>query len=76
MIASGSVGAASAEQSKRMLQRCWGWDYKSPCIYQITIALADRRSMALGRLVIDDDGGPADAPDEADGEPDRGGAAT
>ena len=56
MIASGSVGAASAEQSKKMLQRCWGWDYKSPCIYQITIALADRRSMALGRLVIDSDG--------------------
>ncbi len=52
----GSVGAASAEQSKRMLQRCWGWDYKSPCIYQITIALADRRSEALGRLVIDSDG--------------------
>lgn len=56
MIASGSVGAASAEQSKKMLQRCWGWDYKSPCIYQITIALAERRSMALGRLVIDSDG--------------------
>ena len=56
MIASGSVGAASAEQSKKMLQRCWGWDYKSPCIYQITIALAERRLMALGRLVIDSDG--------------------
>ena len=56
MIASGSVGAASAEQSKKMLQRCWGWDYKAPCIYQITIALADRRSEALGRLVIDSDG--------------------
>ncbi len=56
MIASGSVGAASAEQSKKMLQRCWDWDYKSPCIYQITIALADRRSEALGRLVIDSDG--------------------
>ena len=52
----GPVGAASAEQSKRMLQRCWGWDYKSPCIYQITIALADRSSEALGRLVIDSDG--------------------
>jgi len=39
-----------------MLQRCWGWDYKSPCIYQITIALADRRSEALGRLVVDSDG--------------------
>lgn len=56
MIASGSVGAASAGQSRKMLQRCWGWDYKSPCIYQITIALAERRSMALGRLVIDSDG--------------------
>ena len=56
MMGSGSVGAASAEQSKKMLQRCWGWDYKSPCIYQITIALADRRSEALGRLVIDSDG--------------------
>jgi len=56
MTASGSVCAASAEQSKKMLQRCWGWDYKSPCIYQITIALADRRSEALGRLVIDSDG--------------------
>lgn len=55
-MGSGSVGAASAEQSKKMLQRCWGWDYKSPCIYQITIALADRRSEALGRLVIDSDG--------------------
>ena len=56
MMGSGSVGAASAEQSKKMLQRCWGWDYRSPCIYQITIALADRRSEALGRLVIDSDG--------------------
>ena len=52
----GSVGAASADLSKRMLQRCWGWDYKAPCIYQITIALADRRSEALGRLVVDSDG--------------------
>ena len=45
------------EAKSKLLQRCWGWDYKSPCIYQITIALADRRSMALGSLVIDDDGG-------------------
>ena len=52
----GSVGAASADLSKRMLQRCWGWDYKAPCIYQITIALADRRSEALGRLMVDSDG--------------------
>ena len=40
-----------------MLQRCQGWDYKAPCIYSITIAIAERRSMALGRLVIDNDGG-------------------
>ena len=57
MIASGSVGSASAEPKNKMLQRCWGWDYKAPCIYLITIAIADRRSMALGRLVVDDDGG-------------------
>ena len=56
-MSGGSVGSASAEQSKRMLQRCWGWDYKAPCIYQVTLALADRRSEALGRLVIDSDGG-------------------
>ena len=53
----GSVGPASAETKNKMLQRCWGWDYKAPCIYLITIAIADRRSMALGRLVVDDDGG-------------------
>ncbi len=53
----GSVGPASAEPKNNMLQRCWGWDYKAPCIYLITIAIADRRSMALGRLVIDNDGG-------------------
>lgn len=33
-----------------MLRRCNGWDYRQPCIYQITLVLADRRSMALGRL--------------------------
>ena len=52
-----SVGPASAGPRDKMLQRCWGWDYKAPCIYMITMAIADRRSMALGRLVIDDDGG-------------------
>jgi len=53
----GSVGTASAERKNKMLQRCWGWDYKAPCIYSITIAIADRQSMALGRLVVDNDGG-------------------
>ncbi len=53
----GSAGPASAEPKNKMLQRCWGWDYKAPCIYSITIAIADRRSRTLGRLVVDDDGG-------------------
>ena len=35
-----------------MLRRCRGWDYRQPCIYQITLVLADRKSKALGRLVI------------------------
>ena len=51
------VGPASAGPRDKMLLRCWGWDYKPPCIYLITMIIADRRSMALGRLVIDDDGG-------------------
>ena len=29
-----------------------GWDYCAPCIYEITIVLDDRRSKALGRLVV------------------------
>ncbi len=56
-MAFGSVGAASAEPKNKMLQRCWGWDYRAACIYSITIAIADRPSMALGRLVVDNDGG-------------------
>ena len=35
-----------------MLRRCRGWDYCQPCIYLITLVLADRKSKALGRLVI------------------------
>lgn len=50
-----NVDLASAK-SNRMLQRCWGWDYKAPCIYMITMTLANRLSMALGRLVVDNDG--------------------
>jgi len=57
MVAAGSVGPALAGSSDKMLQRCWGWDYTAPCIYLITMVIADRRSMALGRLVVDDDGG-------------------
>ena len=33
-----------------MLRRCIGWDYSQPCIYMITVVLADRPSQALGRL--------------------------
>ena len=41
------------ETKHSMLRRCVGWDYRQPCIYQITLVLADRSSQALGRLVID-----------------------
>lgn len=40
------------ETRPSMLRRCRGWDYRQPCIYMITLVLADRRSQALGRLVI------------------------
>jgi hypothetical protein len=75
MIASGSVGSASAEPKNKMLQRCWGWDYKAPCIYLITIVIADRRSMALGRLVVDNDGGGDPAKVMAHVEPSAAGRA-
>ena len=35
-----------------MLRRCNDWDYRQPCIYQITLVLANRASKALGRLVM------------------------
>ena len=44
----------SGEKAHRMTCRCQGWDYCQPCIYQITIVLADRRSKALGRLLVAD----------------------
>lgn len=75
VAAVGSVGTASAEPKNRMLQRCWGWDYKAPCIYSITIAIADRRSMALGRLVVDNDGGGDPAKVAAHVEPSAAGRA-
>ena len=71
----GSVGSASAELKNKMLQRCWGWDYKAPCIYLITIVIADRRSMALGRLVVDNDGGGDPAKVMAHVEPSAAGRA-
>ena len=44
--------AMRAETKHSMLRRCKGWDYRQPCIYQITLVLVDRKSQALGRLVI------------------------
>ena len=44
--------AIMLETKHSMLRRCRGWDYRQPCIYQITLVLADRKSKALGRLVI------------------------
>ena len=44
--------AIRLETKPSMLRRCRGWDYRQPCIYMITLVLADRRSQALGRLVI------------------------
>ena len=46
--------AMRAETKHSMLRRCRGWDYCQPCIYQITLVLADRKSKALGRLKIPD----------------------
>lgn len=44
--------AIRLETRPSMLRRCRGWDYRQPCIYMITLVLADRRSQALGRLVM------------------------
>ena len=33
-----------------MLRRCEGWDYSLPCIYMITVVLANRHSRALGEV--------------------------
>ena len=44
--------AIRLETKHSMLRRCRGWDYRQPCIFQITLVLADRKSKALGRLVI------------------------
>lgn len=37
------------------LQRCREWDYHQPAIYQITLVLSDSSSLALSRLVIDNE---------------------
>ena len=55
--------AMRAETKHSMLRRCRGWDYRQPCIYQITLVLADRKSKALGRLKIPDLALPCQAQD-------------
>lgn len=45
------------ETKHSMHRRCRDWDYRSRAIYSLTWSLADRRSNALGSLVIDDPGG-------------------
>lgn len=44
------------EVKHSMLRRCFDWDYTQPCIYQITIVLAERGSKALGEIVVDEVG--------------------
>ena len=53
---------AMCETKHSMLRRCRDWDYRQPCIYQITFVLAERRSQALGRLNL---GLPPQAQDRA-----------
>ena len=38
-----------------MGRRCFGWDYRSRCIYMITITLADRSRPILGQLICEGD---------------------
>ena len=53
-----SVGDAGRgrEVEHSMLRRCFGWDYTQPCIYQITIVLAERGLKTLGEIVVDEVG--------------------
>lgn len=54
-------GRLVRETIHRMTRRLVGWDYRAPSIYQITIVLADRRSKALGRLVVGEKDDQSDA---------------
>ena len=47
-------GRLRREAVHSMKRRCRDWDYRSRCIYMITVELADRRSKALGRLLVAD----------------------
>ena len=57
-----------------MTRRLLDWDYRQRAIYEITVTLADRRSKALGRLLVGDGAGGWVSPAEARGlglEPER-----
>ena len=43
------------EVKHHMGRRCFGWDYRSRCIYMITITLADRSKPILGKLICEGD---------------------
>ena len=58
-------GRLVRETLHRMTRRLVGWDYRAPSIYQITIVLENRRSKALGRLVVGDGRGGWVGPSEA-----------
>ena len=58
-------GALRRETVPSMKRRCRDWDYRSRCIYMITVELADRRSKALGRLLVGDHEGRWVEPGEA-----------
>ena len=60
-------GAWRRETIHRMTRRCLDWDYSQRAIYEITVELADRRSKALGRLLVGDGAGGWVAPAEARG---------
>ena len=60
-------GAWRRETVHSMTRRCLGWDYSQRAIYEITVELVDRRSRALGCLLIGDGAGGWVTPSEARG---------
>ena len=47
--------AVRQEVKHHMGRRCFGWDYRSRCIYMITITLANRSKPILGQLICEGD---------------------
>ena len=60
-------GAWRRETVHSMTRRCLDWDYGQRAIYEITVELADRRSKALGRLLVGNGAGGWVAPAAARG---------